>query len=284
MYGHSWANVAYDPTGRQVTRMTATKDEVHMATAQQVINVAESQVGYVEGGGSSGHNGNITKYWAELAPGFQGQPWCAAFVRWVDKHAGAPDLPVSNPYYCPSLVTYARQHGLWDADGRYASGDIVFFDFSGHGLAEHVGRVISDDGKTIQTVEGNTEPSSGGNQANGGGVYRKGRPHGRTVLGVLAYHRLLAASTTPSHGPTPIVHPPRNPVKRNPFTAPTTTIRLGSKGNGTKWVQWAVGVPVDGAFGPQTDHGVRLFQHYHGLTMDGVVGPATRAALAKVTH
>ncbi len=44
-------------------------------------------------------------------------------------------------------------------------------------------------------------------------------------------------------------------------------------------LQRALGIPVDGTFGPQTARGVRRFQRSHGLTADGVVGPSTWAAL-----
>lgn len=252
------------------------------ATVADVLHVAESQIGYVEGGGSDGRSGNITKYWAELCPSLQGQPWCACFQRWVNRHAGGPDLPVSNPYYCPNLVTYAKQHGLWDASGHYSPGDLIFFDWSGQGVAEHIGRVVSDDGQVVVTIEGNTSPEGvAGSQSNGGGTYKRHRAHGSTILGVLKYSKLLAAA-----GSTPVKPPvaPRNPIKHNPFAEPAGLVQLGAHGEGVKWVQWAVGVPVDGSFGPQTLHAVRLFQQYHGLGVDGVVGPQTKAALFHVTH
>lgn len=256
-----------------------------MATANDVVRVAESQVGYVEGGGADGRSGNITKFWAELDPGLQGQPWCACFVRWTDKHAGAPVLPISNPYYCPSIVTYARQHGLWKPRGTAAkAGDYVLFDFNGSGVAEHIGRLRADwDGRSnALTVEGNTTSGTTGNQANGGGVYNRVRP-ASLVLGTLSYSTLL----TKTIGPVPIKKQqpaPRNPIKTNPFTAPAGLLKEGATGVTVRWVQWAVGVPVDGVWGPQTTHAVRLFQQYHGLGVDGVVGPNTKAALAKVTH
>lgn len=39
---------------------------------------------------------------------------------------------------------------------------------------------------------------------------------------------------------------------------------------------------IDGAFGPQTDEAVRLFQRKNGLTVDGIVGAKTWAALEKI--
>jgi hypothetical protein len=36
---------------------------------------------------------------------------------------------------------------------------------------------------------------------------------------------------------------------------------------------------LDGSYGPATEHAVRIFQAVHGLTVDGAVGPKTRALL-----
>src|SRR3954464_5155390 len=40
--------------------------------------------------------------------------------------------------------------------------------------------------------------------------------------------------------------------------------------------------PVDGVFGPETETGLRAFQHDYGLTADGTCGPATLRALRQL--
>jgi peptidoglycan hydrolase-like protein with peptidoglycan-binding domain len=54
--------------------------------------------------------------------------------------------------------------------------------------------------------------------------------------------------------------------------APTTT---ASGTTAVDWLQKALKLPVDGEFGPETEAAVRTLQARHGLTVDGVVGPAT---------
>lgn len=44
-------------------------------------------------------------------------------------------------------------------------------------------------------------------------------------------------------------------------------------------VQRALGITVDGAYGPQTHAAVLAFQKAHGLDADGIVGPKTLAAM-----
>ena len=248
------------------------------ASVQSVLSTARGQLGYVEGGGSDGKSGNITKYWQELYPGGQGQPWCAAFQRWVDIHAGGPDLPISNPYYCPSIVTYARQHGLWLPIDQGSPGDFILFQWNKDGVADHVGRIVSKGSGTYDTIEGNTSGTDAGSQSNGGGVYERTRGINGTVLGILDYSKLLSSAATNGG------QPPRNPVKGNPFAGAAAPCKQGDSGDKVKFVQWAVGCPVDGSFGPQTANTVKQFQHYHGLMVDGVVGPQTIGALRSVTH
>jgi len=53
----------------------------------------------------------------------------------------------------------------------------------------------------------------------------------------------------------------------------------GACGPRVKKLQEALGVQVDGYFGPKTEEAVKLFQAKRGLKVDGIVGPITRTAL-----
>lgn len=57
------------------------------------------------------------------------------------------------------------------------------------------------------------------------------------------------------------------------------TIKKGDKGEEVKTLQRALGLTVDGIFGPMTDTAVRQFQRMHDLVDDGIVGAMTWAAL-----
>ncbi|QXE03172.1 peptidoglycan DD-metalloendopeptidase family protein [Terribacillus sp. DMT04] len=56
---------------------------------------------------------------------------------------------------------------------------------------------------------------------------------------------------------------------------PGSYIRTGSRGENVRKIQRAVGVTVDGIFGPNTRQAVINFQRNNGLGVDGIVGPET---------
>lgn len=58
------------------------------------------------------------------------------------------------------------------------------------------------------------------------------------------------------------------------------TLRRGARGDLVKAIQKKLGLsPLDGVFGPMTEAKVRQFQRDKGLVPDGIVGPASWAAL-----
>ena len=52
-------------------------------------------------------------------------------------------------------------------------------------------------------------------------------------------------------------------------------LRKGSRGEGVKIMQEALGISADGVFGPGTEKALKEWQAANGLTPDGIAGPAT---------
>jgi len=111
----------------------------------RLIQVAKSQVGYIEG-----PKDNETKYGAYTKANFQ--PWCGSFVNWCANEAG---VKIPNTVYTPGGAAAFKKANSW-IDGDIADpepGDIAYFDFPSDGVdrISHVGIVIEDneDGTVI---------------------------------------------------------------------------------------------------------------------------------------
>ena len=152
-------------------------EDKSMNAIDKLIQIAKNEIGYLEKASNSqldsktanaGEN-NYTKYWRDIKPDYQGQPWCAAFISWCFMKAfgldNAKKLLKHWPYvYCPTMAD------LFTLNANPKIGDIVIFKRNGE--FAHTGIVIKVSGDRFWTVEGNT---SGGSTiiANGGGVCQK---------------------------------------------------------------------------------------------------------------
>lgn len=151
---------------------------------QELLRVAESQVGVREVGGNN-RGPQIVQYqqatWLKPAP----WPWCAAFTAWCLREAlksPAARFAVwlkadGEGWRCKDASSYGweawaekKKLMLLPETERAHAGDFVTYDFS------HIGIVVADQpfaGQgVIETVEGNTD---GAGSREGGGVYRKQR-------------------------------------------------------------------------------------------------------------
>jgi hypothetical protein len=73
---------------------------------------------------------------------------------------------------------------------------------------------------------------------------------------------------------------PVKPTAPQPKPVKRPTLLLHSTGNDVRVLQKALGVEVDGMFGPKTRAAVKAFQKKNKLVVDGKVGPMTWAKLA----
>lgn len=154
-----------------------------MGEILKVINVAKSEVGYLEKKDKNYLNNptknagskNWTKYWADLKPSFQGEPWCLCFICWCFMKAfgekrGKELLCMTKgwEFYTPTSANNFKLKNQWHTKPQ--RGDIVFFKNSSRIC--HVGIVTKVSDKYIWTIEGNTDKGSEV-IPNGGGVAKK---------------------------------------------------------------------------------------------------------------
>lgn len=145
-------------------------------TAQRVLDLADSQVGTVEGRGGG------TPYHRNYGIAAD-QPWCAVFVWDMFREAGAATLIGPKTAYTPTLANWFRQRGQWSDTPTV--GALVFYDWpsDSRNRIQHVGIVESIGPNTIQTIEANTSSGVAGSQDNGGGVWRRTRPRNGSIVG-----------------------------------------------------------------------------------------------------
>jgi hypothetical protein len=148
--------------------------------SQLVLDKAVSQLNYEETGD------NNTKYGQWY--GLNNQPWCAIFVSWCYDQAGlVGKVAAQNKKGFAScdagLKWFAKNNKLVPV-GQAQAGDIVFFQFDKDAQPDHVGIVVSNDGKKyLSTIEGNTSSGDKGSQSNGDGVFARKRAYS-LVMGV----------------------------------------------------------------------------------------------------
>ncbi|WP_434310353.1 peptidoglycan-binding protein [Hominifimenecus sp. rT4P-3] len=156
-----------------------------MCESYKVIQVAKSQIGYLEKSSDSqlddftanAGRENYTKYARDYkgfaGEDYQGQAWCDMFVDWCFVKAygvdNARDLLGGFDAYTPASAQYFKARGRWHTSDPQP-GDVIFFENSQR--INHTGIVTEVKDGRVHTVEGNT--SGGGDVvANGGGVWSK---------------------------------------------------------------------------------------------------------------
>lgn len=248
-----------------------------------VIKTAQNEIGYLEKKSNAqlnsktanaGYN-NFTKYWRDIYPAYQTEPWCAAFVSWCFMKAFgltmAKKLLKHWPYvYCPTLGS------LFTKNANPKVGDIVIFYRSGE--FRHTGLVTKVRGDKFWTIEGNTSGASG-IVANGGGVCAKSYYNSKlpgTKFCTPNYSLVISIVSENSSTSIPTTH-----------TNTKNYLTVGDKGDAVKTLQTKLNkvgykLTVDGEYGSATKAAVTSFQKKYNLEIDGIAGKNTITKLDSV--
>lgn len=134
------------------------------ATAQDVLNVMRSWIGFSEANGKFKQIIDLYNSHKPLARGYAVKytdEWCDTTVSAAAIKAGAVDL-IGTECGCEEHVKIFKNKGIWIEDGTITPqpGDIIVFNWGDNtqpndGYSDHIGYVESVSGRTITTIEGN---------------------------------------------------------------------------------------------------------------------------------
>ena len=241
-----------------------------MATASEVLKIAQNEIGVTEYPADSNNVKYNTWYYGHQVSG-SAYPWCMVFVQWVLNKANVKGI--LRTAGCTPLYTWAKANGSFVSPGNMKPGDIVLFcgfdDIPGD--ADHTGffERYDSNGNYI-CIEGNTSKKSANN---GGAVQRMCRQRANILGGV------------------------RPNYEEDEVTVILSVLKSGSKGVQVKSVQRMLNgdglgytsndgkrLKVDGVYGDKTIQAINKLQKKRGLTVDGIVGANTWSELLKGKH
>jgi hypothetical protein len=263
---------------------------------EAIIEIAKKEVGTIEG-----PKDNETKYGKWTGMNFQ--PWCQSFVSWCAFTSGLDPKKYPKSASTVAASDWFKKNNRW-ADARNddpTPGDWIYFDFPEDGVnrISHVGICIKNNGNgTIQVIEGNTSGTSKGDQRNGGMCVEKTRAYVKDnklklINGIVGWGRpvYVGEENTPllsKVGSSDLATKPAKSVSEKPAATTNTTaktktapaaLKKGSKGPQVKEIQKALGLKVDGQFGPGTEKAVKDFQKSKSINPNGIVDANTLKAI-----
>lgn len=170
-------------------------------TAQDVLNVMRSWIGYSEANGKHKQIIDLYNSHKPLARGYAvkySDEWCDTTVSAAAIKAGVVDL-IGTECGCEQHVKIFQSMGIWMEDGTITPipGDIILYNWDdatqpNDGYSDHIGYVESVSGRTITLIEGNK----------GEAVARREIPVGWGYIRGYARPKYSSSGTAPST-PTP---------------------------------------------------------------------------------
>lgn len=250
---------------------------IEKAWREYVVYLAQSYIGCKESDGSHKQIIDIYNSHKPLARGYTlkyTDSWCSGFASAIAIKAGLTDI-IPTEVGCEKHTLLFKEHAKskWEEDGTITPqmGDYIFYNWDSaiqpnDGGADHVGIVESVSSGRITVIEGNYSDSVKRRTLIIGNGYIRG-------YGLPAYDTLT--TMPPSY-------------TRDESTSSTTALlQKGSTGEAVRNLQnnlislgYSCGsAGADGDFGSGTEAAVRAFQKAYGLTIDGIAGPQTLAAI-----
>ncbi|MBR3965573.1 MAG: Ig-like domain-containing protein [Clostridia bacterium] len=132
---------------------------------EDLIAVAESQLGYHEGNSTSDLGGTNTSgsnnyteygYWYD---GNAQHQWCAGFVVWCARQANISKDIIRGSLVASYESNYLNVAFTSRANANPQRGDLIFFDWADDGRdgnSDHVGIVLENDGTNVTFIDGNS--------------------------------------------------------------------------------------------------------------------------------
>ena len=274
-----------------------------MATSLDVLNVARSQIGFIEGP----MNENPYGIWY----GIPNASYCAIGVSWCFAQVGLSHLVAAQTpkgfAYCPAGLTWFQRQGLVVNKYQAQPGDIVFFSW-GTGVAEHVEIVEAASADGLTTIGFNTGDQNTRAAANGGGCYREHRPYlyvmaivrpryplpvkpttgiatsKKATAGVAATGAAIAGTTAMMHTGTTTTSPTPTPSPTifiaPPFPSSQNSFKLGQTNDAVLTIQKALvkkGILklkyATGTMNIQTQSALKVFDKKLGIIVQGGAVP-----------
>ena len=253
-----------------------------MATAQDIINVVKSWIGYSEDNGKHKRIVDIyNAYGAKVGypRGYKvpyNVPWCDVTVSAAFILAGAVDLIGGIECGVEEHIQIFKRKGIWIEDGTITPkpGYIIVYNWDQYGqpndgYADHIGIVESVKGDSMTVIEGNYNDA----------VQR------RTVKVGWGYIRGYAA---PKYADSSVkaADAPKQTASVPAYTFTPATVQNGSVGKSALLLQTLLRgngylgndsrqLDLDGQAGANTIGALRRYQADHALIADGVAGPQT---------
>ena len=132
---------------------------------RDLLKIAETQLGYTESQRNfdavldENGEGYTLKGWTRYGAwyGIPYGDWCAMFISFCLNYADIPESAI--PYDCATTtwIDSLSARDMYAPAGTYdpKPGDLIFFDWEGDGLSDHVGIVWAVNPESITTIEGN---------------------------------------------------------------------------------------------------------------------------------